>query len=172
MKRISLLAMSALLSLAFVLPGTASAQPPPTNGVLADVPITGTLENGAPFTGAINFDSISRSGSDLLFSGTVENAAGAVVGTFDDAVGILSPGGNPLRCDILFLDIGPIFLDLLGLEIDLSQIVLDIDAVPGAGNLLGNLLCAVVGLLDGGLPTGALLDLLDRILDRITDLLG
>ena len=34
-----------------------------------------------------------------------------------------------------------------------NQIDLRIDAVPGAGNLLGNLLCAVTGLLN---PTGAL----------------
>ena len=52
------------------------------------------------------------------------------------------------RCQILFLDVGPIFLDLLGLQVDLSRIVLDITAVAGAGNLLGNLLCALVGILD------------------------
>lgn len=51
-------------------------------------------------------------------------------------------------CEILFLDLGPISLDLLGLQIDLSQIELDVTAVPGPGNLLGNLLCQVAGLLD------------------------
>ena len=55
---------------------------------------------------------------------------------------------TPQVCDILFLDIGPIFLEVLGLEVDLSEIVLDINAVAGPGNLLGNLLCALVGLLD------------------------
>jgi hypothetical protein len=65
-------------------------------------------------------------------------------------------------CPILHLDLGPLNLDLLGLQIDLSRIVLDITAVSGAGNLLGNLLCAVVGLLDN--PSG-LADLLNRILD-------
>ena len=34
-----------------------------------------------------------------------------------------------------------------------NQIDVRIDAVPGAGNLLGNLLCAVTNLLN---PTGAL----------------
>jgi hypothetical protein len=62
------------------------------------------------------------------------------------------------------LDIGPISLDLLGLKIDLSRIILDITAERGAGNLLGNLLCAVAGLLDN--PTG-----LAKILNDIVALL-
>jgi hypothetical protein len=51
-------------------------------------------------------------------------------------------------CDILTLDIGAIHLDLLGLVVDLAPVNLDITAVSGPGNLLGNLLCAVAGLLD------------------------
>ncbi len=85
-------------------------------------------------------------------------------------VGPLSRSLSPRR--ILFLDLGPIFLDVLGLVVDLSAITLDIHAVPGAGNLLGNLLCAVAGLLDGGLFTGGLAGLLDRLLAIINNLLG
>ena len=54
-------------------------------------------------------------------------------------------------CDILNLDLGPLDLNLLGLKIHLNEVVLDIVAQSGAGNLLGNLLCSVAGLLDGGL---------------------
>ena len=54
-----------------------------------------------------------------------------------------------LSCDILNLVLGPLDLNLLGLKVHLDKVVLDITAVPGAGNLLGNLLCAVAGLLDG-----------------------
>ena len=50
---------------------------------------------------------------------------------------------------MLHLVLGPLDLDLLGLVVHLDKVVLDITAVPGAGALLGNLLCAVVGLLDG-----------------------
>jgi len=32
--------------------------------------------------------------------------------------------------------------------VTLNQVVLDITAVPGAGNLLGNLLCSVANLLN------------------------
>ena len=53
-------------------------------------------------------------------------------------------------CQILDLDIGRIRLDLLGLVIDLAPVHLDITAVTGSGNLLGNLLCALVRLLDSG----------------------
>jgi hypothetical protein len=68
-------------------------------------------------------------------------------------------------CSILDLDLGPLHLDLLGLVIDLAPVHLDITAVPGAGNLLGNLLCAVAHLLDGaGNPLGGLAALLNRLL--------
>ena len=53
--------------------------------------------------------------------------------------------------------------------VDLSAIQLDIHAVPGAGNLLGNLLCAVAGLLDGPNPIG---NALNQLLGLINNLLG
>jgi len=52
-------------------------------------------------------------------------------------------------CQILDLDLAPINLNLLGLVLDTSLIEIDLAAQPGPGNLLGNLLCAIVGLLDG-----------------------
>jgi hypothetical protein len=58
--------------------------------------------------------------------------------------------------------LGPLDLDLLGLQVHLNQIVLDIDAAAGPGNLLGNLLCAVAGLLDN--PGAQLTRLLNDIL--------
>jgi hypothetical protein len=77
-----------------------------------------------------------------------------------------------VSCDILNLVLGPLDLNLLGLEIHLKRVVLDIVAVPGAGNLLGNLLCAVAGLLDGtGLNNLQLLRL-SNLLNRILGLLG
>ncbi len=80
--------------------------------------------------------------------------------------------GALAACDILNLVLGPLDLNLLGLEVHLNRVVLDIVAVPGAGNLLGNLLCAVAGLLDG-----TDLNLLERLklanlLNRILNLLG
>jgi hypothetical protein len=67
-------------------------------------------------------------------------------------------------CDILSLVLGPLHLDLLGLVIDLNQVVLDITAQTGAGNLLGNLLCAITGLLDAGSLGTQLVNLLNQLI--------
>lgn len=87
-----------------------------------------------------------------------ENAAKTSSGTFSGATATLQQAGSadsiPVgfgatarqtqTCDILFLDLGPI--DLLGLVRNLSEVTLDLDARQSSGNLLGNLLCAVVNL--------------------------
>ncbi|MFG1604084.1 hypothetical protein [Actinoplanes sp. NPDC049265] len=69
-------------------------------------------------------------------------------------------------CDVLNLILGPLHLDLLGLVVDLNRVILDVVAQSGAGNLLGNLLCAITNLLNGGinLPLGFIADLLNQIL--------
>jgi hypothetical protein len=97
----------------------------------------------------------------LVVPVAVNNAPSDALSTAvaSDAVSIAA------TCDILHLDLGPLALDLLGLQIDLSRIILDITAQTGAGNLLGNLLCAVTGLLDS--PGG-----LARILNQILGILG
>lgn len=64
--------------------------------------------------------------------------------------------GRAAACDVLNLVLGPLDLNVLGLQVNLQRVVLDIVAVSGAGQLLGNLLCAVAGLLDGGLLAGIL----------------
>lgn len=74
--------------------------------------------------------------------------------------------GRAAACDILNLVLGPLDLNVLGLEIHLQRVVLDIVAVAGAGQLLGNLLCAVAGLLDGG-PLAGLLGQLSTLLNQI-----
>jgi hypothetical protein len=74
-------------------------------------------------------------------------------------------------CSILSLDLGPLHLDLLGLVIDLNQVVLDITGATGSGNLLGNLLCALTGLLDGAGALAGILNLLDSI-NNLLDAIG
>lgn len=72
--------------------------------------------------------------------------------------------GRTASCDVLFLNLGPLDLDLLGLVIHLDEVVLEIVAETGAGNLLGNLLCAVTGLLDGVAALQAIANLLNQII--------
>jgi hypothetical protein len=67
-------------------------------------------------------------------------------------------------CDILNLVLGPLDLDLLGLQVHLDKVVLNIVAQSGAGNLLGNLLCAVAGLLDNTGTLSQITDILNSIL--------
>ncbi|UAL28915.1 hypothetical protein K8W59_13985 [Nocardioides rotundus] len=78
-----------------------------------------------------------------------------------------APSARAAACDVLKLRLGPLDLDVLGLKINLNRVVLDIVAQSGAGKLLGNLLCAVAGLLDGGLS-----GLLGRITDLLNQILG
>jgi hypothetical protein len=86
-------------------------------------------------------------------------------------VASLAPSAQAV-CDILFLDLQPLSLDLLGLQVLLSRVTLDVNALPGAGNLLGNPLCALVGLLDSG-PLGGLLgQVLQNLLTAINQLLN
>jgi hypothetical protein len=67
-------------------------------------------------------------------------------------------------CPVLHLVLGPLNLNLLGLNISLNQVVLDITAIPGPGNLLGNLLCDIAGLLNpGGTLAGALQNLANAL---------
>jgi hypothetical protein len=178
MKRLALLALTGLLMIGLVLPATATAAKPTKTALLNDIPVSGplTTATGDPagnFAGTIDITQITRQGTTLLFDGTITNSATGQTEPFSDVVGVLQQQGP--RCQILILDLGPLHLDLLGLVVDLSAIHLDIHAVPGAGNLLGNLLCAVAGLLDppiGGGIGGLLDQLLDAINDLLNDLLG
>jgi hypothetical protein len=68
----------------------------------------------------------------------------------------VTPGSN--ACPILHLEIQDVNVRLLGLRIQsLAPIVLDVTAIPGEGNLLGNLFCQLAHLLDGIAPTNTAL---------------
>ena len=80
--------------------------------------------------------------------------------------------GITATCEILHLDLGPLSLNLLGLQVNLSEVVLDISAQQGPGNLLGNLLCAVANLLNGGLNLGGILGQISTLLNQILGVLA
>ena len=124
------------------------------------LPVTGTLNN-APFAGSLSNLSTSVVDGVLQLSGTITGAGIPAGTTFTAPIQDLNANG---ACDILNLDLGPLDLNVLGLQVDLAPVVLDITAVPGAGNLLGNLLCAVAGLLDGNGALTSVSALLNRIL--------
>ena len=80
---------------------------------------------------------------------TLTNSSGQSQTTvLNNVVAAVDPTGT---CPILSLTLGPLHLDLLGLVVDIPNPVnLNIVAQSGPGNLLGNLLCDVTGLLNGG----------------------
>jgi hypothetical protein len=78
---------------------------------------------------------------------------------------------------ILDLSVGPVDLNLLGLRVHLDNcaepggpVTVDISAQPGAGNLLGNLISGLAGLLDNGAPLGALRAQINRIANDVRSL--
>lgn len=78
---------------------------------------------------------------------------GALDQILDAVLTLISNVDIRRTCSILHLELGPLDLNLLGLEVLLNNcsggpVVVDITAQTGGGQLLGNLLC---GLLDGGL---------------------
>ena len=98
-------------------------------------------------------------------AGNVLGPTGSVLGSVNQTV--TAPLAVSGSRQILSLTLGPLHVDLLGIVVDLNQVVLNITAVPGAGNLLGNLLCDVANPLNGGGPVSNLLNSLAGLLNQI-----
>jgi hypothetical protein len=108
-------------------------------------------------------DSITRENGQLIASGvaTVTIKGQTFTSPFTAPVQLASTAPAVVGdCPVLNLALGPIHLDLLGLVVDTSAICVDVTAQRGQG-LLGDLLCGVAGLLDGG-------TLLDQILNNLS----
>lgn len=161
--------------------GTATAAPPSTDPVPVDV--TGTTADGGTLDGVLaieRFDVQNVGGERQLMAvgdltGTLTDATGAVTDIATEVAVPVDMANTTASCDILHLVLGPLDLNLLGLQVDLSQVVLDITAEQGPGNLLGNLLCAVAGLLDNtgtGGGVGGVLNGIAALLNRILGALG
>lgn len=126
--------------------------------------VTGTV-NGLSETGTFTINRFIRSGNTLEAVGNL-NLGSTDIGT----VAVPALVTDPPACNVLHLTLGPLDLSLLGLVVHLNQVNLDITAVPGAGNLLGNLLCAVAGLLDNTGALSAITNLLNQILGILNSL--
>ena len=68
--------------------------------------------------------------------------------------------------------LGPLDLDLLGLQVHLDTVHLNITARSGPGELVGNLLCAIANLLNGGLPLNTVLGQIAALLNQLLAILG
>jgi hypothetical protein len=184
--------ISAVLSFVLValmaLPGAVGAADSGSSSLAAGrstgftVPINAATDGQGAFTGTLRILRFGVQGGKLVASGIVTGTrvdetglSTAVIRTVTlpviDPRGpttLAAPAAAAVSCDILHLELGPLDLDLLGLVVHLDKVVLDLTAVPGAGNLLGNLLCAITGLLDGGGALTQIAGLLNQILDLLT----
>jgi hypothetical protein len=174
-------AVAAAIVCTLALAQGASAQTSPAR-LTQVVPLTGAAKNGSKFTGKYTIERFVAKGGKLYSVGTVTGKLRGKKVTKDNVrlpatVGNATaqasqvplpplPPGN--ACSILSLDLGPINLNLLGLVVRTNQIQLRIDAVQGAGNLLGNLLCGITGILNppalSSTPLGQLAQILNALL--------
>ena len=165
----------ALMSMISVAPAAAAAPTPTATAATTaaaglQIPINFNSPTGGSFAGVFNLTRFVVRNGQLAavgtLTGTVTNAAGQTVGAVARTITlpVLNITGT---CDILHLEIGPIDLDLLGLVVHVDKIVIDIDAQSGPGNLLGNLLCAIAGLLDNGGALAQIVNLLNQILGQL-----
>jgi len=174
--------LAATLALLPVTASVAQAQGGRSSGI--GVPISGTATAAdntvRTLTGMFTIQRFARAQGQVVAVGTLVGTLTSTtpgtpvsVRTFVTQLSMPLQTGNSATaadvtalatCDILHLVLGPLHLNLLGLVVDLNQVVLDITAETGAGNLLGNLLCAITGLLDGGGALGNLVSLLNTLL--------
>jgi hypothetical protein len=152
------------------------------------VPYSNTTTSGAPAAGSITITRFKDVNGVVTavgtFTGTITGVNGGQQFTTGFTAPVTSINGTTLNgsasalaaaagsCQILDLTLGPLHLDLLGLVVDLNQVHLTITAQQGQGNLLGNLLCTVAGLLDNNTGGGGLQGLLHGIANLLNQILA
>ncbi|MCO8275235.1 hypothetical protein M1L60_32100 [Actinoplanes sp. TRM 88003] len=178
-----MIVVSVLVALGLVAAGTSaanaapSAAAPPATTAVPSVPVTGSFTDAGggagTFAGTFTPTKFAAPDGSLVatgtLTGTLTDSTGTALGEVTQTVSAPAVVAQA-TCRVLDLVLGPLHLDLLGLTVDLNQLHLVINAVSGAGNLLGNLLCAIVGLLDGGASAGQLAAILNFLLALLSGL--
>jgi len=107
-----------------------------------------TMDQVLAGQGAGTLSGLNEIQVNSLLAGFRDTLNGGLPHLEDAVVTSVSPGAD--TCSILHLELGPVDLDLLGLVIVLDDckggpVVVDITGEEGPGNLLGNLLCGLLG---------------------------
>jgi hypothetical protein len=161
--------LASTLALATLLALSSTAFAAPTNAPATQLAntVTATTSAGGTFTGTLSNIVFSNVNGVLTLTGrltgTLKDAAGNTIATIDQVI-TTAVTSTSATCPILSLTLGPLHLNLLGLVVDLNQVVLNITAQSGPGNLLGNLLCSVAHLLDSNASVNALVNVLNNLL--------
>lgn len=136
--------------------------------------VSGTFTDAAgagTFTGTFVPSQFSTDGTNTFATGVLSGNMVSADGTTRQVSQTETMQVSQIQaigCEVLDLVLGPLDLNLLGLAVHLDRVHLNITAVPGAGNLLGNLICAIAGLLN---PGGSLTQIV-ALLNQILGLLG
>jgi hypothetical protein len=179
-------AIAALLS-ALTLGATGAAARAPDTGpsAVSAIAVSGTFtdaEGAGTFTGTLDIDRFVARDGALYAIGTIDGTLTGALGTTRsvadqpvrlpvNSVTVVSTpslaAAGPITtqqvaqdCQILHLEFGGITLNILGIEVQLSPIVLDINL----GGLLGGILCGLLGALGGGAPAPAQANMLNQAL--------
>lgn len=146
------------------------------------VPLTGTVAGGGAFSGSFSIARFeARQGMlfavgmvsgvvigapDLARSGISGPLALPVTATSSSSLGVRSALVAQATCDVLHLQFGGITLNLLGLDVALSPVTLDL---TGGSGPVGNLVCQIVALLNN---VAGVVGLLNRLLGVVGGLVG
>jgi hypothetical protein len=175
MSRIRIGALAALVACAAAFGATGTASAADTPAFTKQMAITGK-NKGKDFKGTYTVKRFTSSGGKVFAVGTLKgtlknrkvsrsNVRIPAAVSKPAAASQLPPNPTPGACQVLDLTLQPIDLNLLGLLVATSRIEALIEAIPGQNALLGNLLCAVTGLLDPqGTSTGTLSSVLNSLL--------
>ncbi len=106
-------------------------------------PVTGLFKGAATSFLPLNVTGTTLQNGQLVASGVVGDPT-----PFTLPLTLSAAQGSTTSTPILHLMLGPINLNLLGLQVTTSQICLNITAQSGPGNLLGNLLGSIANALN------------------------
>jgi len=122
----------------------------PNGGLLGQLlcGLANALNNGIPLVDFLG--NLPPNQLNMLLGGITDILNGALSNLYNATLTSIQQVGLHHTCAILHLELGPLNLTLLGLNIVLDNcangpVTVDITAITGRGNLLGNLLCELLG---------------------------
>ena len=142
------LVLAAVCAALLVVPVAAGAQTTPAavpTTSFSHIPVSGKAQNGKSFTGHFNVSQFVARGGKTYALGTLTGKLGnRTVKKSNVAIPVsVGSASSPLvanaaaTCQILNLVLGPLHLNLLGLHVDLNQVVLNITGVTGVRPVAG-----------------------------------
>ena len=184
MKSLIVAASALVLTLLLAFPAAAQG----AGGVApAPIPVTGTFTDAGgagTFAGTLTLERFASRDRALVaiarLSGTLTDAAGGTRSITDQEIVLpvtnVAVQGGPQsqaapietqqaqqECQILHLEFGGITLAVLGVQLSLSPIVLDLSL----GGILGGVLCGLLGALGAGAPAPAQAGILNSALGLV-----